>query len=226
MGLMTSERTPKKIPPHCCAAAQQQPQNGPQRKRDVVAKRQLQNGPQRKRPRCIATAHRRLATCTQRRKQTKKPSPFRFYIYRLLLSAAAAAFSQQSLQRLPTSCSSDGQAVSLCPCGPASLSWSRNKTCRQAAAIYNVIDPTRHSLAILRHGHYGHTATVLHSECRAKLHVTTMGDWGFLTRVGFEILTAVVKKSTIFWDIGPCSPLSVNRRFGGTYRLRLQGRKN
>jgi hypothetical protein len=32
-------------------------------------------------------------------------------------------------------------------------------------------------------------------------------------------------KSIIFWDITPCSPLSVNRRFGGTYRLYLQGRK-
>jgi hypothetical protein len=37
---------------------------------DAVAKQQPQNGPQRKRPRCIATAHRRLATCTQLRKQT------------------------------------------------------------------------------------------------------------------------------------------------------------
>jgi hypothetical protein len=35
--------------------------------------------------------------------------------------------------------------------------------------------------------------------------------------------TAVVMKSTIFWDITSCSPLSVNRRFGETYRLRLQG---
>jgi hypothetical protein len=40
---------------------------------------------------------------------------------------------------------------------------------------------------------------------------------------GFEVLTAVVTKSTIFWDITPCSPLKVNRRFGGTYRLHLQG---
>jgi hypothetical protein len=31
-------------------------------------------------------------------------------------------------------------------------------------------------------------------------------------------------KSTNFWDIMPCSPLSVNRRFGGAYRLHLQGR--
>jgi hypothetical protein len=44
-----------------------------------------------------------------------------------------------------------------------------------------------------------------------------------VTYVGFEVLTAVVMKSTIFWDISPCGPLSVNRRFGGTYRLHLQG---
>jgi hypothetical protein len=41
--------------------------------------------------------------------------------------------------------------------------------------------------------------------------------------VGFEVLTAVVTKSTIFWDITPCSRLIINRRFGRTYRLRLQG---
>jgi hypothetical protein len=33
-------------------------------------------------------------------------------------------------------------------------------------------------------------------------------------------------KSTIFWDITPCGPLSVNRCFEGTYRLHLQDRKN
>jgi hypothetical protein len=33
-------------------------------------------------------------------------------------------------------------------------------------------------------------------------------------------------KSIIFWDMTPRSPLSFNRRFGGTYRLHLQGRKN
>jgi hypothetical protein len=33
-------------------------------------------------------------------------------------------------------------------------------------------------------------------------------------------------KSTNFCDMMPYSPLSVNRRFGGTYRLHLQGRKS
>jgi hypothetical protein len=42
--------------------------------------------------------------------------------------------------------------------------------------------------------------------------------------VRFEILKAVVMKSSIFWDITPCSPLKTNRRFRGTCRLHLQGR--
>jgi hypothetical protein len=33
--------------------------------------------------------------------------------------------------------------------------------------------------------------------------------------VGFEVFTAVVMKSIIFWDMTPCSLLSYNRRFGG-----------
>jgi hypothetical protein len=33
-------------------------------------------------------------------------------------------------------------------------------------------------------------------------------------------------KSTVSWDITPCSPLNVNRRFGGTYRSRSSGSKN
>jgi hypothetical protein len=36
-------------------------------------------------------------------------------------------------------------------------------------------------------------------------------------------MTAVVTKSSVFWDIMPYSPLKVNRSFRGTYRLHLQG---
>jgi hypothetical protein len=43
--------------------------------------------------------------------------------------------------------------------------------------------------------------------------------------VGLEVLIPVVMKSYPFWDITPCSPLKVNRRFGGIYRLHFQGRK-
>jgi hypothetical protein len=43
--------------------------------------------------------------------------------------------------------------------------------------------------------------------------------------LGFEVLTAVVMKSTIFLDITQCSPLKVYRCFGGTYRLYLHGRR-
>jgi hypothetical protein len=43
--------------------------------------------------------------------------------------------------------------------------------------------------------------------------------------VEFEVFTAVVMKSIIFWDMTPCSPLSSTGRFGGTYRLHLQGQR-
>jgi hypothetical protein len=43
------------------------------------------------------------------------------------------------------------------------------------------------------------------------------------TDVGFQVLTVAFMKSTIFWDVTPSSSLKVNRRFGGTYRLHLQG---
>jgi hypothetical protein len=43
--------------------------------------------------------------------------------------------------------------------------------------------------------------------------------------VEFEVLTVVVTNVAIFWDIAPCTPY-VNRRFGGTYHLHLQGRKS
>jgi hypothetical protein len=35
----------------------------------------------------------------------------------------------------------------------------------------------------------------------------------------------IIKKSSIFWNITPYSPLKVNRNFGGTYLLHLQGRR-
>jgi hypothetical protein len=42
--------------------------------------------------------------------------------------------------------------------------------------------------------------------------------------VGFQVLTAVTMKNSVFWDVAPCRSC-MNRRFGGTYRLHLQGRK-
>jgi hypothetical protein len=39
--------------------------------------------------------------------------------------------------------------------------------------------------------------------------------------VGFQVFTAVIMKTIIFWDMMPCSPLGSNRRFGGKYGLHL-----
>jgi hypothetical protein len=43
--------------------------------------------------------------------------------------------------------------------------------------------------------------------------------------VGFGVLTAVVMKSSIFWDTTPRSPFKANRSFGGIFRLHFQGRR-
>jgi hypothetical protein len=43
--------------------------------------------------------------------------------------------------------------------------------------------------------------------------------------LGFGVLTAVVMKSSIFWDIIQYSPLKANQRFGGKYLLHLQDRR-
>jgi hypothetical protein len=40
---------------------------------------------------------------------------------------------------------------------------------------------------------------------------------------GIKVPTLVVMKSSVFWDITPCSPLKVNRHFRGTYCLHHQG---
>jgi hypothetical protein len=43
--------------------------------------------------------------------------------------------------------------------------------------------------------------------------------------VEFEILTEVVMKSSVVWNITLCRPMRVNRSLRGTYRLHLQGRR-
>jgi hypothetical protein len=36
---------------------------------------------------------------------------------------------------------------------------------------------------------------------------------------GFEVIMVVAMKSSVFWDITPCSLLKVTQRFGGTCHL-------
>jgi hypothetical protein len=42
--------------------------------------------------------------------------------------------------------------------------------------------------------------------------------------VRFEVSTAMTMKNAVFWDVAPCR-YCINRRFRGTYRLHLQGRR-
>jgi hypothetical protein len=38
--------------------------------------------------------------------------------------------------------------------------------------------------------------------------------------------TAVTMKDVVFWDVRSCGSSKISRRFGGTYRLHLQGNEN
>jgi hypothetical protein len=39
------------------------------------------------------------------------------------------------------------------------------------------------------------------------------------------VLAAMAMKCLVIWDVMPCSPLKINRRFGGTCNFLLQGRR-
>jgi hypothetical protein len=56
------------------------------------------------------------------------------------------------------------------------------------------------------------------------MSVTIDGFWINDQIVRFEVFTAVTMKNVVFWDVALCKSC-VNRRFGGTYSLHLQGRK-
>jgi hypothetical protein len=64
-----------------------------------------------------------------------------------------------------------------------------------------------------------HLQAVLKTTERSLVNTFQNFDGTFYTHLGFEAITAVVMKSSIFWDITPCSLLKVNRRFGGIYHL-------
>jgi hypothetical protein len=46
----------------------------------------------------------------------------------------------------------------------------------------------------------------------------------YIEFIGFEVLTSVIMKNTVFWDMTPCSPVVVHRRFGRTYCMHFQDR--
>jgi hypothetical protein len=50
-------------------------------------------------------------------------------------------------------------------------------------------------------------------------------SWVIKLVKGFEVFKVVIMKNAIFWDFAPCRSCELNRRFGGTCRLHLQGRK-
>jgi hypothetical protein len=60
---------------------------------------------------------------------------------------------------------------------------------------------------------------------KRKEYLDHLNNYQHFTKAGFDVLTAMVMNSSIFWDITSCIPLKVNRRFEGICRLYLQGRR-
>jgi hypothetical protein len=54
---------------------------------------------------------------------------------------------------------------------------------------------------------------------------TVLNSWITNNVLRFEVFTAITMKNVVFWDVAPCRYF-FNQRFGGTYRLHLQGRRN
>jgi hypothetical protein len=77
----------------------------------------------------------------------------------------------------------------------------------------------------LNTGQHKHRKTRTHIEhpCpgRDSNPISSIFCFQFLRIVGFEVLTAMFMKITVFWDITPHSPLNVSWSFGGTYRLHI-----
>jgi hypothetical protein len=61
--------------------------------------------------------------------------------------------------------------------------------------------------------------------CGRTIFITTKYFRGFPQIMLSDVLTAVAVKNSIFWNITPSIQVKDNRRFGGTYRLRFQGRR-
>jgi hypothetical protein len=66
-----------------------------------------------------------------------------------------------------------------------------------------------------------HLPSTPHLDAWKKSKLKKKGNYKILR---IEVFTAVTMKNAVFWDVAPCTSC-VNRRFGGTYRLHLQGRK-
>jgi hypothetical protein len=54
------------------------------------------------------------------------------------------------------------------------------------------------------------------------MQVLTIPYQNIIFVVGYEVVTVVIVKNSIFWNITPCSQLNVSRCFGGTCRLHLE----
>jgi hypothetical protein len=94
-----------------------------------------------------------------------------------------------------------------------------NQSCSFGKGIQNYNSTNKKTLAVSK------ICTVIICKTLYRLPKTSLRAHHTLSSKA-TLWKKVLCEEYIFWDIAPCSPLSVNRHFRGTYRLYLQGRKN
>jgi hypothetical protein len=56
------------------------------------------------------------------------------------------------------------------------------------------------------------------------IYNAVLTTWRYIQYIRYEVFTPVTMKNAVFWAVPLCTSC-VNRSFGGTYHLHLQGRK-
>jgi hypothetical protein len=85
--------------------------------------------------------------------------------------------------------------------------------------IIKTDDPVVFLWALLILFYYAHA--IINSKCYSGIKISALLSWYLILREEHRLRV----KSIILSDITSCSPLNINRRFGGTYSLLRQGRR-
>jgi hypothetical protein len=82
---------------------------------------------------------------------------------------------------------------------------------------FNYLRQMKNKYGTINMNHEQMDITILHvcipRSTRSKSRLGLMDNLNQEFYIGFKVLKAVVMRSSIFWDIPPCSPLKVNRLF-------------
>jgi hypothetical protein len=117
--------------------------------------------------------------------------------------------------------------ATCCPPPPPGV-WA---TPSFVACLYNLTDSLLYTLEPWRRRQHAPPKrlylSIRLSDVTTQKTIITVVETSKLASLSYcEFIQTKYSKSIIFWDMTPCSLLSCNRRFGRTYSLLIQGRRN